>query len=54
MEPDGTVCVVWVIGKRCDDEVYYLAMARLQTVVKDELTKDLTGLLNQVFDKTEV
>lgn len=50
VEPDGTVCVVWVIGKRSDDEVYRMALARLQTA-RHELSADLTGLLNDVFDR---
>lgn len=50
VELDGTVCVIWVIGKRSDDEVYQTALARLNTS-GHELTADLTGLLNDVFDK---
>lgn len=50
VEPDGTVCVVWVIGNRADDEVYRMALARLQTA-RHELSADLTGLLNDVFDR---
>jgi mRNA interferase RelE/StbE len=30
VQPDGTVCVVWVIGKRVDRECYDLAVARLR------------------------
>lgn len=30
IESDGAVVVVWVIGRRADDEVYELAMARLK------------------------
>lgn len=30
VEPDGSVCVVWVIGKRVDRACYELAVARLQ------------------------
>ena len=51
VDPDGTVCVVWVIGKRSDDEVYRVALARLKMVASDELTADLTGLLKKVFGK---
>lgn len=50
VEPDGTVCVIWVIGKHSDDEVYAMALARLKTAATDDLTADLTGLLNNVFD----
>jgi mRNA interferase RelE/StbE len=31
VEADGTVVVVWVIGRRADGEAYELAMARLRT-----------------------
>ena len=50
VEPDGTACVIWVIGKRSEDEVYQMALARLKTSGHD-LTADLTGLLNDVFDR---
>jgi mRNA interferase RelE/StbE len=30
VEPDGSVVVVWVIARRSDDEVYHLAVSRLQ------------------------
>ncbi|THJ68436.1 type II toxin-antitoxin system RelE/ParE family toxin [Arthrobacter echini] len=30
VEDDGTVWVIWVIGRRADDEVYALALARLK------------------------
>lgn len=30
IEADGTVVVVWVIGKRADGEVYELALSRLR------------------------
>ena len=51
VEPDGTVCVVWVIGRRSDNEVYQMALARLKMLARDDLTADLTGLLKRVFDK---
>ena len=51
VEPDGTVCVVWVIGRRSDNEVYQMALVRLKMLARDDLTADLTGLLKRVFDK---
>lgn len=51
VEPDGTVCVVWVIGRSSDNEVYQMALARLKMLARDDLTADLTGLLHRVFDK---
>jgi mRNA interferase RelE/StbE len=51
VEPDGTVCVVWVIGRSSDNEVYQMALARLKMLARDDLTADLTGLLKRVFDE---
>jgi mRNA interferase RelE/StbE len=51
VEPDGTVCVIWVIGKRSDDEVYNGALARLKKVGRNHPAVDLEGLLNDVFDR---
>ncbi|HEX7461130.1 MAG TPA: type II toxin-antitoxin system RelE/ParE family toxin [Dermatophilaceae bacterium] len=51
VEPDGTVCVDWVIGRRSDNEVHQMALARLKMLARDDLTADLTGLLKRVFDK---
>jgi len=47
---DGTVCVVSVIAARCDDEVYALALARLQTATT-ELAGELTEVLNLAFGR---
>ena len=51
VEPDGTVCVDWVISRRSDNEVHQMALARLKMLARDDLTADLTGLLKRVFDK---
>lgn len=37
--PDNTVCVVTVIAKRADDEVYRIALARLQMHENEEIRK---------------
>ncbi|TXJ08119.1 MAG: type II toxin-antitoxin system RelE/ParE family toxin [Aeromicrobium sp.] len=50
VEPDGTVCVVWVIAKRSDDEVYNLAVARLAGVEQSDLVKQLRSVLEQAKD----
>lgn len=47
IESDGTVVVVWVIGRRADDEAYELAMCRLRmhgNAVVRELAKSLEEL----------
>lgn len=53
--PDGSdVTVVWVIAKRADEEVYRLAVARLQ--IANELDEDLRaglyGMLDGAFQKS--
>jgi mRNA interferase RelE/StbE len=30
VDPDGTVVVIWVIGRRADNEAYELAMSRIK------------------------
>ena len=44
---DGTIVVVWVIGRRADDEVYRLAVSRLETYRADP---QKTALLRQMLD----
>lgn len=46
---DNTVCVVTVIAKRADDEVYRIALARLQLHEDEDVRKlavPLAGLLD--------
>ena len=50
VQDDGRVCVVSVIGPRCDEEVYALALARLQTS-KSPLVSELQGVLDLVSNK---
>lgn len=51
VEPDGTVCVVWVIGKRTDGEVYDLAVSRLKVVQGLEHGEILAKALSAAFNK---
>lgn len=48
VEPDGTVCVVWVIAERVDSVVYDLAVSRLK--LYSERT-DLAQELMQIIEK---
>ena len=51
VEKDGSVCVVWVIGKRADDEVYDQAMARLGQYRSATGVVDIERLLRGAFRK---
>ncbi len=44
---DGTIVVVWVIGRRADDQVYRLAVSRLETYRADP---QKTAILRQLLD----
>jgi mRNA interferase RelE/StbE len=48
VEEDGTVCVVWLIGRRANGEVYELARARLIAVEDAEIHQMLEETLAQV------
>jgi mRNA interferase RelE/StbE len=48
--PEGTVVVVWVIGKRADNEAYELAMARLR-MHADANIRGLATSLEQLWDR---
>lgn len=48
VEPDGTVVVVWVIGRRCDDEVYELAMSRLR-VHSGDAAREMASALEEIW-----
>lgn len=52
VESNGDVTVIWVIAKRADDEVYRLAVARVELVGADpQVSADLTSMLASVWDK---
>jgi mRNA interferase RelE/StbE len=49
IESDGTVVVVWVIGKRADGECYDMAVARVRLHAGDqELVGELLNLLERI------
>jgi mRNA interferase RelE/StbE len=50
IEADGTVVVVWVIGKRADNEAYELAMSRIR-MHGDATVRELATSLEQVWDR---
>lgn len=50
IDTDGTVVVVWVIGKRADNEAYELAMARLR-MHADANIRELATSLEQLWDR---
>jgi mRNA interferase RelE/StbE len=49
VEEDRTVCVIWVIGSRVDEECYRLAMARLQTHATSDLAREMTSALRALW-----
>lgn len=50
VERDGTICVVWVVGRRVDSECYELAASRLALYAQDrQQAADLTKLLDAAF-----
>lgn len=48
IEADGTVVVVWVIGKRADGEAYELAMSRLR-LHRDPTVRALSTSLEELW-----
>lgn len=50
VEADGTVVVVWVIARRADDEVYQLAMSRLQ-MHPDAPVRELSETLKEIWSR---
>ncbi|MDQ1053133.1 type II toxin-antitoxin system RelE family toxin [Pseudarthrobacter sp. SORGH_AS 212] len=49
VEPNGDVCVVWVIGKRADDEVYEIAMARLKMQSDLPMKEEIVSVMSMAF-----
>jgi mRNA interferase RelE/StbE len=47
VQDDGTIVVVWVIARRADDDVYRLAVARLETYTGDRQKR---AILRQILD----
>jgi mRNA interferase RelE/StbE len=52
VEADGTVCVIWVIGSRVDEECYRLAVARLETHTGGPAVREMSALLGTLWQST--
>ena len=52
VDPDGTVVVVWVIGRRADNEAYELAMSRIQ-LHEDSAIRGLATSLQELWQAGE-
>ena len=50
LDADGTVVVVWVIGKRADSEAYELAMSRLR-MHENPTIRSLADNLKDIWDE---
>lgn len=50
IDPDGTVVVVWVIGKRADAEAYELAMSRIR-MHSDAAVRHLATSLEKTWER---
>ncbi len=48
IDPDGSVVVVWVIGRRSDDEVYQLAVSRLR-LHPDQAAREFAVALDEIW-----
>ncbi|MGH3752899.1 MAG: type II toxin-antitoxin system RelE family toxin [Pseudonocardiaceae bacterium] len=48
IDPDGSVVVVWVTGRRSDDEAYHLAMSRLR-LHPDEAAREFAVALDEIW-----
>lgn len=53
IEADGTVAVVWVIGKRSDAECYQLAISRLRLHGDQNMARIATTLLETAWQDTK-
>ncbi|GIG40946.1 type II toxin-antitoxin system RelE family toxin [Cellulomonas phragmiteti] len=51
VETDGTVCVVWVIGRRVDEECYQLAMARLKLHGGTDVAPGMQAALTSLWSR---
>lgn len=49
VESNGDVCVVHVIGARADNEVYEIAVARLETASDHQYAAELSEMVSIVF-----
>ncbi|MDR3107135.1 MAG: type II toxin-antitoxin system RelE/ParE family toxin [Bifidobacteriaceae bacterium] len=53
VERDGTVCVVWVIGPRTDDECYELAIKRLRLLRDPDRARLIRDLIDVAYGKNQ-
>jgi mRNA interferase RelE/StbE len=49
IEHDGTVVVIWVIGRRVDEECHQLAIARLRLHSNRPLAEAVENLVDQAW-----
>ena len=49
VEDDGSICVVWVVGARVDEECYRIAVARLQMHPDAKLAKEIGEALGALW-----
>lgn len=49
VQADGSICVVWVIGKRVDRECYDLAVARLKLYTDSRLAGQVEEALSELW-----
>ena len=52
IEADGTVVVVWVVGRRADDECYELALSRIRLHGNADLAAIAERLLTETWKAT--
>lgn len=50
VEPDGTIVVVWVIGRRADGEAYELALSRIR-LHGNAAVRELATSLEQIRER---
>ena len=49
VEDDGTICVVWVIGSRVDEECYRVAVARLELHADPKIAAEMGAALETLW-----
>ncbi|HWC34120.1 MAG TPA: type II toxin-antitoxin system RelE/ParE family toxin [Mycobacteriales bacterium] len=49
VESDGTICVVWVVAGRADNEVYDITLSRMKEVGKEKpIARDLAAVMERL------
>ena len=49
VDDDGTICVVWVIGSRVDEECYRIAVARLELHADPKIAAEMGAALETLW-----